>query len=60
VAIAAPYIALRDLLEENSDAESLVDHPHDVLAFAGVRTMIEIQDAQVGDAAIDARVEAKI
>ena len=60
VTISASHITFGDLLDDRSDPEALLHHLHDVFAFERVRSVIEIENAEISKSAVDARMIIEI
>jgi hypothetical protein len=60
VAVSAPHIALVDFVLNDPDAESLFDQLHDVFAFGALGPVVEIENPNVADPAVHARMRTQV
>jgi len=54
VAVAAPNVALGDLLRDDPDAESVLHHLHLAGPLDRIRAVVEVEDTHVCGTAVDA------
>ena len=60
MAVTAPHIALVDFVLNDPDTESLCDQLHDVLALGALGPVVEIENPNVADPAVHARMRTQV